>query len=62
MDTTNESNPSSLTPLVASDRIHSLDVMRGILLFGILLMNIGMFGLYRSYEDPTVAGCAKPIF
>jgi len=52
----NLNNPSSLTPLVASDRIHSLDVMRGIVLFGILLMNIVMFGLYGSYNDPTVAG------
>ncbi|MFU8843724.1 MAG: DUF418 domain-containing protein [Bacteroidales bacterium] len=48
--------PTSLTPQLPTDRIHSLDVMRGIVLFGILLMNIVMFGLYGSYNDPTVAG------
>lgn len=45
-----------LTPLEASERIQSLDVMRGIILFGILLMNINAFGLANSYNDPTVAG------
>lgn len=48
--------PTSLTPLKASDRIHSLDVMRGIVLFGILLMNINGMGLARAYGDPTVSG------
>ena len=48
--------PTSLTPQLPTERIHSLDVMRGIVLFGILLMNIVMFGLYGSYNDPTVAG------
>ncbi|MEB2785593.1 DUF418 domain-containing protein [Algoriphagus persicinus] len=45
-----------LTPLAESERIQSLDVMRGIVLFGILLMNINAFGLANSYNDPTVAG------
>ncbi len=45
-----------LTPLEESERIQSLDVMRGIVLFGILLMNINAFGLANSYNDPTVAG------
>lgn len=45
-----------LTPLEDSERIQSLDVMRGIVLFGILLMNINSFGLAHSYNDPTVAG------
>jgi uncharacterized protein len=52
----NSKTSTSLTPLVATDRIHSLDVMRGIVLFGILLMNIVSFGLYGSYNDPTVSG------
>ena len=56
MDNNNLSNPLSLTPQLSTDRIHSLDVMRGVVLFGILLMNIVMFGLYGSYNDPTVAG------
>ncbi|MGZ0016370.1 DUF418 domain-containing protein [Yeosuana sp. AK3] len=47
---------TSLTPLKPSDRIQSLDVMRGIVLFGILLMNINGMGLAGAYEDPTVSG------
>ncbi|MBP0903932.1 DUF418 domain-containing protein [Mariniflexile gromovii] len=45
-----------LIPLKSSDRIQSLDIMRGIVLFGILLMNINGMGLARAYEDPTVSG------
>lgn len=45
-----------LIPLEDSERIQSLDVMRGLVLFGILLMNINSFGLANSYNDPTVAG------
>jgi uncharacterized protein len=33
--------------------------MRGIVLFGILLMNINGFGLAKAYEDPTVSGGSK---
>ncbi|MCF6130056.1 DUF418 domain-containing protein [Flavobacterium sp. AS60] len=47
---------TTLTPLQNADRIQSLDVMRGIVLFGILLMNINGFGLARAYDDPTVSG------
>jgi uncharacterized protein len=47
---------NTFTPLKLSDRIQSLDVMRGIVLFGILLMNINGFGLARAYGDPTVSG------
>ena len=39
-----------------ADRINSLDVMRGISLLGILLMNIVGFGLYNAYMDPTING------
>ena len=46
-------------PLKASDRIQSLDVMRGIVLFGILIMNINGMGLANAYMDPTVAGGAS---
>lgn len=52
----NQTSPSSLIPLQESERIQSLDVMRGIVLFGILLMNINSFGLAGAYNDPTVAG------
>lgn len=47
---------TKITPLQNAERIQSLDVMRGIVLFGILLMNINGFGLARAYEDPTVSG------
>lgn len=50
---------TSLTPLKALDRIQSLDVMRGIVLFGILLMNINGMALAHAYEDPTISGGAK---
>lgn len=45
-----------LAPVELSERIQSLDVMRGIVLFGILLMNINGYGLFRSYSDPTISG------
>ena len=47
---------NSFAPIMQSDRIQSLDIMRGIVLFGILLMNINGMGLARAYEDPTVSG------
>jgi uncharacterized protein len=47
-----------LTPSKALERIQSLDVMRGIVLFGILLMNINGMALARAYGDPTVSGGA----
>lgn len=50
-----------LIPVKQSDRILSLDVMRGIVLFGILLMNINGFGLAYSYSDPTVSGGATGL-
>lgn len=51
-----QTSSPELSPLEESERIQSLDVMRGIVLFGILLMNINAFGLANSYNDPTVAG------
>jgi uncharacterized protein len=49
---------TSFSPLKASDRILSLDVMRGVVLLGILLMNINGMGLAGAYGDPTVSGGA----
>ncbi len=49
---------NSFAPIMQSDRIQSLDIMRGIVLFGILLMNINGMGLAHAYEDPTVSGGA----
>ncbi|MES2645860.1 MAG: DUF418 domain-containing protein [Bacteroidota bacterium] len=47
---------TQFAPIKLSDRIQSLDVMRGIVLFGILLMNINGMGLAHAYDDPTVSG------
>ncbi|PKP51972.1 MAG: hypothetical protein CVT92_11105 [Bacteroidetes bacterium HGW-Bacteroidetes-1] len=49
------------SPLNASERIDSLDVIRGIALLGILLMNINGMGLPFSYSDPTLAGGADGL-
>ena len=48
----------NLQPTSSNQRIHSLDIVRGIALFGILLMNIVGFGLYKAYYDPTNSGGA----
>ena len=45
-----------LDPTQQSERITALDILRGIVLFGILLMNIVEFGLAGAYFNPTVAG------
>lgn len=50
--------PNTLSASKLSDRIQSLDIMRGIILFGILLMNINGMGLAGAYADPTVSGGA----
>ena len=52
---------ATFLPLAASERIHSLDVLRGCVLLGILMMNISDFGLSGAYEDPTVTGGAKGL-
>ena len=46
----------NLAPVEKSARIDSMDVIRGIALFGILLMNINGVGLPFSYSDPSVLG------
>ena len=51
-----------LNPMSKKQRIHSIDVLRGIAVFGILLMNIIGFGLpMPSYGDPTIAGGSTGI-
>ena len=51
-------NTTAQAPLSQEERLVSLDVMRGVALFGILLMNITGFGLPYAYNDPTVYGGA----
>ncbi|MBK7010679.1 MAG: hypothetical protein IPH36_19650 [Saprospiraceae bacterium] len=58
MQNENTDNPA-LSPTEKSARINSLDVIRGISLLGILLMNIVGFGLYNAYMDPTINGGAE---
>jgi uncharacterized protein len=51
-------NTNTLRPFNKAERINSVDITRGIALFGILLMNIIGMGLYRAYYDPTNSGGA----
>lgn len=46
----------TLEPIEKKSRIVTLDVLRGIALLGILLMNINGFGLAWGYNDPSVLG------
>lgn len=49
-------------PIASAERIVALDVVRGIAVLGILLMNIVGFGFHPAvYGDPTVAGGATGI-
>jgi uncharacterized protein len=44
-------------PVRKSHRIDSLDILRGVAVFGILLMNISAFGLiWQAYGNPNAAG------
>ena len=53
-----ESSTTTL-PIQAKDRVQILDIIRGIVLCGILLMNINGMGLANAYSDPTIAGGAE---
>ena len=45
------------TPVEVTKRIVSIDILRGIAVFGILLMNIAGMGLPApAYGDPSIAG------
>jgi len=51
-----------LKPVTAAERIDSLDVLRGVALLGILLMNILTFGLhFGAYFNPNVDGGATGL-
>ena len=59
METT--TNQPIFNPTQKKSRINSLDVIRGIALLGILLMNINGMGLPFSYSDPTIAGGSEGL-
>lgn len=45
-----------ILPVQVRERVQVLDIIRGIVLCGILLMNINGMGLANAYGDPTIAG------
>ena len=53
--------PLAINSIKSTERITALDVMRGIVLLGILLMNINGFGLVNAYSNPTVSGGATGL-
>ncbi len=60
-DATNSDQPT-LAPVRPDERISSLDVLRGVALLGILLMNIIAFGLpLAAYGDPSTVGGAEGL-
>ncbi len=57
MTTTQVVPAGHAAPVAQSERIDSLDVLRGFALLGILLMNIQMFGIpFAAYFNPTAYG------
>jgi uncharacterized protein len=49
-------------PTSPEHRILSIDVLRGVAVLGILLMNIVAMALpYAAYDDPTIAGNRSPV-
>jgi len=54
--------PDSASPAVGADRIEALDVLRGIAILGILLMNIQSFGMPSAeYMNPAVRGLPEGL-
>lgn len=61
-ETVLEHQPPAVAPISSGERILSVDVIRGLAVLGILLMNIVGFAFHvAAYADPTVAGGATGI-
>ncbi len=59
---TNMENAGNVAPVSKSNRIDSLDILRGVAVFGILLMNISAFGLvWQAYGNPNAGGGADGV-
>lgn len=57
--TDNASAGVAAAPVAKANRIDSLDILRGIAVFGILLMNISAFGMiWQAYGNPNASGGA----
>ena len=55
-------SPRTVTPVPPSQRIEALDVLRGVALLGILLLNILAFGLPgEAYFSPAVDGALSGV-
>jgi uncharacterized protein len=53
---------TAVAPVTKAARVESLDILRGIAVFGILMMNITAFGLlFQAYGNPTVDGGADGL-
>ena len=57
----NETDQAHFEPTKQKSRINALDVIRGIALLGILLMNINGMGLPYAYSDPSVSGGSEGL-
>ncbi len=60
--TTDTAALSGVAPVVKAARIESLDILRGVAVLGILMMNITAFGLvHQAYDNPTIDGGATGL-
>ena len=61
MELMEELHTTAIKPTDHTERITALDILRGFVLCGILLMNITGFGLAGAYSNPNVSGGATGL-